>query len=69
MQHNKKPSMDFNIQIELNPSRSTPCKNIVKVTNDDEVKEYELNCVKLRKFHPFLGDHIDAVCTQCCYCK
>jgi hypothetical protein len=61
-------SMNFNIRFELNPSKSTPCKNIVKVTNDGKVKEYELNCVKLRKYHPLIGDHIDELCCQCCYC-
>jgi hypothetical protein len=61
-------SMNYNIQIDLNPSRSTPCKNIVKVINDDIVKEYNLNCVELVKYQPFIGDHIGVKCIQCCYC-
>lgn len=72
METNKNASlMIYNIQVELNPSRSTPCKNIIKVNNERgdncKVNEYTFSCVDMTKF-AFLGDDIIESCIMCHYC-
>ena len=58
----------INMEIDLNPSKSTPCKNIVKVMNNDTISEHMFNCVELSKYSTLLGADIKQNTIMCPYC-